>query len=580
MRTDSLHRWPRRVELAVIAVAMLACLLPFVDKAYHIDDTLFVWAGQHIRYHPVDFYGFNVHWYDTWHRMSDVTQNPPMTCYYLALAGPLGHWSEVGLHLAMLIPTWMCLWGTYRLAERFGVRPLPATLLVLFTPVILVSASSVMCDVMMLAFWLWTIIAWDRGLRERSMALLCLGGALIAMTALTKYFGICLIPLLGVYSFAIDRAAWRKWAAGLGVAVLMLAAYQAVFMGLYFTGDWQRVGGLAGAMGYAANVGAGSWGGKLFRGFEGLAFIGGCFGIGAIASIALLPRRCLPIVGIGIVATILVSLYLGTTSELSDGELLADSPYCWDKDAWLGPRPDLIAQFVVWVAAGIALLALTVHDLATRRDAISLLMALWVFGTAVFAAYVNWTLNARSVLPIVPAAAFIIVRRAEEFRLPRWTLPAVLAPAAALAMIVTMSDAGMANANREGAQAVIARYPPGGSRPLWFSGHWGFQYYIQQAGAVPWDFNGAEGKAGDRLVIPLNNYYSPAPELPENRFARRIDSIESSTCNWAATTSPDCGAGFYACTICWRPLPFVFARIPPERFQIFELTKDQTPQKK
>ena len=60
---------------------MLACLLPFATRAYHIDDTLFVWAAQHIAAHPLDFFGFPVHWYDTWMPMAEVTQNPPGCCY-------------------------------------------------------------------------------------------------------------------------------------------------------------------------------------------------------------------------------------------------------------------------------------------------------------------------------------------------------------------------------------------------------------------------------------------------------------------------------------------------------------------
>src|SRR5438270_8002179 len=116
------HRRPRALELGIVAAAMLACLLPFATRAYHIDDTLFVWTAQHIREHPLDFYGFTVDWYRSWEPMSRVTQNPPAGCYYLALAGTLFGWAELGLHVAMVLPTWGMLWGTYRLAERIGAR--------------------------------------------------------------------------------------------------------------------------------------------------------------------------------------------------------------------------------------------------------------------------------------------------------------------------------------------------------------------------------------------------------------------------------------------------------------------------
>src|SRR4051794_5483908 len=140
LETNPLRR-RRGLELAVLAVALAACMLPFATKAYHIDDTLFVWAAQHISERPFDFYGFDVHWYATWEPMSRVTQNPPAACYYLALAGSMFGWGEVALHVAMLFPAWGTIWGTYRLAERFGTRPLPAALLTLFTPAMLVCGT-------------------------------------------------------------------------------------------------------------------------------------------------------------------------------------------------------------------------------------------------------------------------------------------------------------------------------------------------------------------------------------------------------------------------------------------------------
>src|SRR5262245_39120037 len=132
----------RRWETAVLAAAGLACLLPFADKPVNIDDPLFVWAAQHIRQHPVDFFGFDVHWYISWIPMALVTQNPPGACYYLALAGILLGWGEIGLHIAMALPALGVLWGTHRLAERLGVRPLPSALLTLASPAFLLCSST------------------------------------------------------------------------------------------------------------------------------------------------------------------------------------------------------------------------------------------------------------------------------------------------------------------------------------------------------------------------------------------------------------------------------------------------------
>ena len=77
----------------------------------------------------------------------------------------------------------------------------------LFTPVFLVSATTVMCDVWLLALWVWSVDCWLRGLEERhSYWLLLLASLLVAAAALTKYFGVSLVPLLAAYTVARSAA--------------------------------------------------------------------------------------------------------------------------------------------------------------------------------------------------------------------------------------------------------------------------------------------------------------------------------------------------------------------------------------
>jgi hypothetical protein len=155
-------------------------------------------------------------------------------------------------------------------------------------------------------------------------------------------------------------------------------------------------------------------------------------------------------------------------------------------------------------------------------------------------------------------------------------MPVLFIASAALALAVTVADAGMANANRSAARQSLAKVssPPG--RPIWFQGHWGFQYYAQGAGAHPWDFEGSSARAGDALVIPFNNCLT----YPPNEFAVEVKTIEVSGCPWASTMYRYVGAGFYACSYDWRPLPFVFAAVPPEKVFVYRLTKDQRPESK
>src|SRR5439155_17162402 len=116
--------WPPDYSYVLLAVLTLVCLLPFSGRAFHVDDTLFLWAGQHIAQHPLDPYRFDVVWDLTRLRMSEVTKNPPLASYYAVRVGSGLGWSELALHLAFLIPALAVILGTYHLARQFAESPL------------------------------------------------------------------------------------------------------------------------------------------------------------------------------------------------------------------------------------------------------------------------------------------------------------------------------------------------------------------------------------------------------------------------------------------------------------------------
>ena len=189
--------------LAIVAV--IAALVPFLNKAFHIDDPLFLWMAQQVSQHPADPYGFSVNWYVSAKPMFSIMQNPPLNAYYMALAVKFLGWSELAMHGAFLVPAIAAVLGTFFLAQRLSGSPLLGALLVLFTPVFLVSATTVMCDVWLLALWVWSVDCWLRGLERDSYWLLLLASLLAAAAALTKYFGVSLVPLLAVYTLVRER---------------------------------------------------------------------------------------------------------------------------------------------------------------------------------------------------------------------------------------------------------------------------------------------------------------------------------------------------------------------------------------
>jgi hypothetical protein len=204
-------------------------------------------------------------------------------------------------------------------------------------------------------------------------------------------------------------------------------------------------------------------------------------------------------------------------------------------------------------------------DLARRRDADAVLLALWVLGTFVFASFVNYTTNGRALLPLVPPVAILLGRQIAARRGDRPLSPALryapLLPGFALALLVAWGDASIADASRVAARYAGATH---GSAPgtLWFEGQWGFQYYMRQVGARQVDVRRNVLRPGDALVSHTNSTIrlGVSPQA-----ATLVDVIEIPAA-WVTTMALDTATGFYA--IQWGPLPYRFRPGYAERFEV------------
>jgi 4-amino-4-deoxy-L-arabinose transferase-like glycosyltransferase len=544
--------WPSGVPYAILALATVLCFLPFCGRAFHVDDTLFLHAAQNIVKHPLDPYGFQVAWERTPQQMSEVTQNPPLTSYYIALAGRLFGWSERALHLAFLPITILLILGTYRLATKFTRIPLFAALAALLAPGVLVSASSVMCDTMMLTLWVWASVLWIESLERNNHLLLVLAALLAGAAALTKYFGVALLSLLFVYSLLRLRRI-GLWVLYFLIPIAILVAYQ------FWSEDLYGHGLLLGAAQFAAKQRAHANASWPAMAIVGLSFAGGCTLSTLVFAPLLWSRKMLAWTGAGSMA----AAALIAIGALNLGLQFAGN-YA-HRENWL-----LVdTQLTLWIAGGIFLLALAVADYWEKRDGNSAFLGLWVLGTFIFAAFVNYTVNARSVLPLIPAAAILMARRIEasgdKVTHLRIKTAVGLAVCGIVAFLVAGADAGLANSARQAASLIIEK-TRGQRGTLWFEGHWGFQYYMEQAGALPLNVREAEFKPGDFIAVPSNNIQTRGinPQLIASS-----EEIELQPARFASTIDGKHRAGFYSAY--WGPLPFVIVRPPAERYQILQI---------
>ena len=509
-----------------------------------MDDPLFVWAAQNIVHHPLNPYGFDVVWYKSALPMSEVTKNPPLASYYGALITLVAGLSERAWHIGFAFFAVGVVLGTYRFAQRFTRQPMLAALTVLFAPGFLVSASGVMCDTMMVALWIWAAILWFEGIESESHARLLFAALLVALCALAKYFGMSLIALLFVYS-VLRRPVFSRAFLYLLIPLFILVGYQLWTHQLYGHGL------LSDAVAYA-NYHEGSTSSFAGKTLVGFAFAGGC-ALPCLTMLPLLwsPRKTLVACGLG--AIVGIAFYLRAVKI--DAPLAVNWGY-------------ISVQFAILVVGGLSLLALFVHDAWKHRDGDSYFLSLWVFGTFVFTVFLNWTVNARSVLPLIPAVGILLARRLDERtegpvrKAFVWPL---LAISACIAIWVNVGDMRLADLTRQAAEKAV-KVNRTQSENLYFQGHWGFQYYMQMLGAHPFDLQHFQLHANDVVVIPENN---------TNQFDLRPDVIESQmivqvpVASHIGTVSQPMGAGFY--TSLWGPLPFAIGSVPPERYEILVL---------
>src|SRR6266508_2888141 len=78
-----------RKALPALALLTVLLLVPFADKAFHIDDPMYLKAAHQITSHPLDPYGFSVNWFRGETMMADAMKNPPLSCYYIAAMAAL-----------------------------------------------------------------------------------------------------------------------------------------------------------------------------------------------------------------------------------------------------------------------------------------------------------------------------------------------------------------------------------------------------------------------------------------------------------------------------------------------------------
>ncbi|MFM7200950.1 MAG: hypothetical protein ACKO6N_09190 [Myxococcota bacterium] len=508
-------RDPRRWSL----ILALLLSLPFLDKAYHIDDANFLHLAEQAQQSPLGLYHAAINWGGSAERAFDVLSNPPGVAWWLALVRKLGGSAEWLAHLSLWPFLAMTLEGMRRLAQRFLPEPeawgdWPA-LLLLFSPALFLASQTMMPELPLVGCYALGLALTLEGYATHALRTVICGSLLAGAAALFRYSGLTVLPLLLLYG-VLFRPARRLWWLS-----LLLVALPSVLWAALSTVEYGRPHLLA-MVGFQTEHAEASFG--LHKGLYQLTSLGLALvlpGLGVLLGVLFgalfgvswggVQQRTRRVWGLGGLALgglggLTVALHTGVPTFscllLVLGMGLGGAVLGWALEAL---RPG--------VRGGRWRRLLTGRG---GQDAELCFLACWLLGVLLFNQSLRFA-SVRYLLPGAVPALLLVLRRGTWASHPLW-LAWACRLGGGLGLLVSLAlasaDQQLANAYRAG----VERLPPlEGTR--YFVGHWGMQYYLERAGALPLSEREPPLlKPGDQLVSAGH----PWPQQPEHLPPRRV----------------------------------------------------------
>ena len=546
--------------LLVAFLVVLGVALPFLNKPFHIDDTVVLTVTEQIINNPLDPFGTEIDWFGYVLPMWESTTNPPFLSYYLAPFAWLSNTSEVVLHGAMMLFLFLLAWGMMVLGQRFTDSELWPILFAVTSPAVVVSGN-VMRDVPALGLATAGIALFISGTDRNKTRWLFAGATLVGLATLTKYSSATLFGILVLYpiiqrKYGFTLAIWPGLLlVGLWCLQNFLYYGEVHILYLLFERDIET---------------AIPWQDKLIG---MLTIIGAC--------LLLLPA--------------LIYRYVARRNVFSLILALALIPLIiWQVQVYHDGYADW--QFLFWACLGGLTLFLGL-DIGVRRLLTplkvsdqhraldSLFLTLWFLLPFIFSLWMVPFQAVRHFLPALPPFLLLLLSYLEREARPisnlklrsntlRNMLLVLLILQGALAFWVQMADSEYADVYRRYARQAVEQWGDQ-KEDTWYVGHWGWMYYMNEAGFRQLRLSPPFPDQGDILIVPIRVHQGEV-FAKDFKFLHKQEKLKSvpfdgnipiRTQNWR-------GASFYAVINKWTPnLPFrLFQPLPLERFDIYRIT--------
>jgi hypothetical protein len=215
--------------------------------------------------------------------------------------------------------------------------------------------------------------------------------------------------------------------------------------------------------------------------------------------------------------------------------------------------PILIAHFMVspsssliheWPLAavlyGLAALVDMIYQYLKSRDRIGILLSLWILGPLPVVIYAHFPI--KYMVTILPAVVLVLIRLLSALSKRRQAAAygALIISCTAYSLVLLRADADFAEYGRRAAAELIAPYVAKGEK-VWYGGEWGFYWYAQEAGARISKPGEPGPNPGDLLAVGLME----GGDATLKRFPNR-ELIDSRSYDSPHGRTMGYGAGLYS----------------------------------
>lgn len=493
---------PRKVSAAIVlgsawpALLLAAvCLLPYLNKAYLIDDPWFLMMSRQIIQHPLHPMGFDVCW-DTVDNCTKAYEMTPGNSLmgYVLVPTILNGAHEWMAHLTQLMLAWIAIIAMTSLIFRFGWDRWHATvgaLLLVAIPPFLPMAGTAMPDVLATAVALVAmerLAAWkaEQKWTQGAAAAIALGLAGFARSHLAL-----LLPLAAFFLLdsinpreILEQIRRRLWLwtpvfAGFGILLALILAVRE-------------------------------------------------------HNLALNPPPV--VVGPSNIPTNLFAYLAYFVFPLP----LA---FCWMANRFKTKRPSfllilipvvLIPLFLRWnivlvlflAVLGLRVLGGLIYQAFKQRDPMGLFLLLWILVPFPIVYYTH--LPMKYLLPCIPAVILLCFRLLDgvSLQFARGAAFALILAGTGYSLLILHSDAEFADFGRDSLVRLIAPHVAAGEK-VWFPGQYWSYWYAPLDGATLTYPGGPQPKPGDLLVVDVFAD-SAGAHWPLKRFPHRtlVDAVD------------------------------------------------------